>query len=188
MKRRVSARPIVVETKNRRPPNLSAREVFNRSGTTQSGQNWAVALDPRTVSERDPRRIETVPRASSPQNAPPVRRVLPALMSVSALSEPEPEVQVAIKASQDHAPVRSRRPRGDRTPPIRATERDEPAPSLPEAVVTYLPSPELTVAATGRAVKTVSRSPRSVVARRAAGQRVLGPGERWKRRLPPACW
>ena len=188
MKRRTSARPVVVETKNRRPSNMSAREVFNRGGTTQASGSWVLALDPAILLKRAPRSTEPTIRESSSREAQPVRRVLPALMPVSALSEPE--VAARIEPSEEPAQARPTRRRRQRAAPINTTAEVEASPSISEAGASLerLPTEPTVAAAELMVVPAPSPARTSTATRRGLPQRILGPGERWKRRLPRSCW
>jgi hypothetical protein len=186
MKRR-SARPFVVEVKSTRSSRSSPAFARTRSGPSL----WhGVALEAEAkppepeVQLRSPAAL-AVPQAAAQE---PARRVLPALVPLYVPPEPEAQdgAQWAVaRASRPAKAVRKPRARPAKVGPTDGLAKATAAKPLsaPIAVLDEPVSPEPIRA------HTVPATP-SRVRRHDPSQRhpELSRGERWKRRLPRACW
>ncbi len=187
MKRR-SARPFVVEVKSTRSSRSPLADTFTR---TRSGPSlWhGVALE----AEAKPTAAEVQPRSSAAVEVSkaaaqePARRVLPALVPLYVPSEPEPREQAPGELARNLSVIKvARKPRSR---PVVAETSDRlvrPASERPAAPLPALgepASPEPLQAITAPAMP-----PRPDRRDRNQHHPELRRGERWKRRLPRACW
>ncbi len=188
MKRR-SARPFVVEVKSTRSSRSPLADTFTR---TRSGPSlWhGVALEGEAkspapkIQPRSAAAVE-VPKVAAQE---PARRVLPALMPLYVPSEPEPQER------ESRERVRSRRVvtagRKPRSRPVVAETSDRPVraagPETSSAPSAAVAAPAILGPLQARVAPAIP--PR--LDRRDRDQRhpELRRGERWKRRLPRACW
>lgn len=187
MKRR-SARPVVVEVKRTRSATSSLADAFgrNRPGAAL-WQGVPLRVDAPTAPRREPQPPLIVIERSDPdaRSAP---RVLPSLVPMYVPSEPEP-LEEAVKASPaSRRPRAARKPSAARTEPGAASTPPEPlvapeassaAPAPVEPSAASLMPPEHAASPTQPRTDRRERSTRHPELRR---------GERWKRRLPRACW
>lgn len=170
-----------------------ADQVFGKSSTTSdapAGEVRGGAIQPTVVRGDGPR--ETLPEA------PPVRRILPDLLSIPV----DPVEERAAREAVERAALRKAQP------PVRARKADkqaslvreaEPAPEA-VAVVDDLPKgtgsvrSKTTTAPVGEVAKRGDSEPKPLKARAMRAERNGGvlprlpAGQRWKRRLPKACW
>lgn len=125
--------------------------------------------------------------ASGASEASQPRRILPSLIAWEP-SQPEPEPQVQpesplprvrraeLAQTADEAPRRKGRPPKVRQEPVAATEAAIPVPPMPPRIESPVPSQAVS--------RPLAHSPRSARSDGAG----LPRAERWKRRLPRACW
>ena len=189
MKRR-SARPFMVEVKQTRTTRASL--TAPRPEPRSSASLWQDLLEAEAKpSQLDLQAAPAVP-AARPEEPPaqaPARRVLPSLLPMFEVSEPEP---APATEAEPAAKPRMRRPRNraEQAPegaaaaspapkPVARTHRAEPQPA-PDTASDIAEEPAGPGPAAGQAP-----SPRTAGSWRRGGELRLG--ERWKRRLPQYC-
>jgi hypothetical protein len=187
MKRR-SARPVVVEVKRTRSSTSSLAAAFGRSHSSKSlWQGLPLRAEAPTSAHQEHEPPAAVVRKVE-RDAQPAPRILPSLVPMFVPSEPEPQDEAAEVARSTRRPKVERKPRAQRLAPDAPSVPAEPKviaearDAVPAAVEPHLlraPEP------TSPAPATQPHSDR-----RNHGQRrpELRRGERWKRRLPRACW
>lgn len=177
MKRR-STRPFTVEIKQARVSRTSANVSISALHSAHAPQS---ALLPAFEVDAIFRKPEPLPSPKPSLGDSPKRRVLPCLVPMYELSsEPEPRIATAEAHS-----LRVRRPRirSERVPAV--TEPDSaPMPIVPRVAVS-----SIATEAKPRAIeKSAVLPPQSQISRpervRMSRDKLLGPGDRWKRRLP----
>jgi hypothetical protein len=186
MKRR-SARPVVVEVKRTRSSTSSLADAFGRSQSSKSlWQGVLLRAEAPTLARREPEQPAAAMQKAE-HDARPAPRVLPALVPLYVPSEPEHQEETAgvIRASRKQRA--ERKPRAPRilaqavkvpAAPKVAAEARRVVPVAIERLLVSTPVPTLPVSMMERADQR-GRRPRQSELRR---------GERWKRRLPRACW
>lgn len=184
MKRR-SARPVVVEVKRTRIANASLANAFGRSPNAKDLWQGVRLREAPQPSDEQP----LVPAASEPAIVEePVRRVLPALTPMFALSQEEPQDDVTETPPLPRRVKFERKPRQQRILPEASGLRTMPEAAL-DLVDALLPVPEPRTARESVLAKPplVERIANVRLARR-QDHPELPRGERWKRRLPRSCW
>jgi hypothetical protein len=187
MKRR-SARPVVVEVKRARSPTSSPAEVFGRS---RPGSNLWQGVPLRAEAPTLPRREPEPPVATIQRVEPdarPAPRILPSLVPMFVPSEPEPQEGATQTIRATRGARAERKPRASRikstvvSARLDSTVAAETRTTIPAAAEQH---PSIVLAPT-RPVPLAQPQ----AGRRKRGQCYpeLRRGERWKRRLPRACW
>jgi hypothetical protein len=187
MKRR-SARPVVVEVKRTRTSTSSLSDAFGRRHSSKSlWQGVLLRAEAPTLARPEPKPQPPAVARTAEHDARPAPRVLPALVPLYVPSEPEPLVEAAELIRATRKPRSERKLRAPRateqavnapaTPKVAAEARGA-APVAVEPPLVSTPVPTLPLSGMERADQR-ERRPRHSELRR---------GERWKRRLPRACW
>lgn len=194
MKRRQSARPVVVEIKRTRTspsalPNSSRRLPPSNTlwrSTPLHEATADISREQHQPSELDAKAVDPTPQ--------PVRRILPSLTPMYVASEPqqdEPRAECTTQRARRAKPARK----------VKLSTTAQLGHGAPSASTEEVPSQEaLNVLALAEVVPARSEAPRqqnspkravpSKEVGRERGQRgqTLRRGEFWKRRLPRACW
>lgn len=187
MKRR-SARPVVVEVKRTRSSTSSLADAFgrNRSGAGL-WQGVPLRVDAPTSPRREPEPRPILIVTAEPDSRP-APRVLPSLVPMYVPSEPEPLEEAAKASPASRRPRAARRPSAPRTEPEAASTSPEPT-VAPEVSIAPPATVEPSAASLMPPEHAVSPTqPRTDRRERGERQPELRRGERWKRRLPRACW
>lgn len=158
-----------VEVRRGRGSTGSTSETPDLKRVLWRGVDLAAATPPEPVAPPPEPSRDVFQAAARPTAAP--KRILPSLIGGPA-AEPEVDVKVALAK-----PARSPRPRVAR--PVQAAAIDGPV------AVAKSPLPRADQAPPVE--RTAEQSPRTRQ-KTWRGDRVLKAGERWKRRLPRACW
>ncbi len=186
--KRKSARPVVVEVKRTRSSASALADAFGRG---RSAKNLWQGVPLRVEAPTSPRREPEQPVTSLQKAelaAQPAPRVLPSLVPMFVPSEPEPQEDAAESIRVARKPRAERKPRTARTVPkpvsatvglktVAETRVAVPAAAEPQAVSVPLLTPPAPAA-----------QPHTVRRERIQHHPELRRGERWKRRLPRACW
>ncbi|GJD41964.1 hypothetical protein OICFNHDK_4455 [Methylobacterium bullatum] len=184
--KRTSARPVVVEVKRSRTSPSPMADTFGRN---LSGKTLWQGVHLHDVPPSTPKTVEAI---STPVHQPticePTRRILPAITPMFTFDEPEPQQEVA-EVSRVTRKVRSipkSRFPGTVLPVVSPSEVLQLATDGPGAAA-CVAKPE-TAKIDESAVLPHGNEFRLIRPERRSHQPVLNRGERWKRRLPRACW
>jgi hypothetical protein len=186
MKRR-SARPFVVEVKSARSSRSPLTDAFTRTRSSTSlwqGVSISDEVPPSKPQQKPGPAANVEPPKAEAQL---VRRVLPALVPLYVPSEPEPQNGAEETATRPASPVRTTRKPRSRSAAIEGVR------SFVQPATAEWPSPLMAVdePSVVQPLQASSAPPTPLrTDRRECGQRhpELRRGERWKRRLPRACW
>jgi hypothetical protein len=186
MKRR-SARPVVVEVKRTRSSTSSLADAFGRSHSSKSlWQGVPLRAEAPTLVRREPEQPAAATQKAE-HDARPAPRVLPALVPLYFASEPESQEVAAEVIRATRKPRAERKPRAPRimvqaakvpAAPKVAAEARAAIPVGVEPPLISAPVPTLPVSKMAHTDQRERRSHHSELRR----------GDRWKRRLPRACW
>jgi len=187
MKRR-SARPVVVEVRGTRTSTASLADAFGRSRPgTSLWQGVPLRAETPTMPRREPD-PPLAPIQKVEPNARPAPRILPSLVPMFVPSEPEPQEEAAEPIRATRKPRAVRKPRAARTvpKPVSAPAESRATAETRVAVPAAVEPP--TVSAPASTLPALGTQPRTDRRERRQRGPELRRCERWKRRLPRACW
>lgn len=191
MKRRQSARPVVVEVKRTRSSASSPPDAIARSRSSSGlWQSTPLSEVPKPVFEHAQSLV--LANDSPETDAQPARRVLPSLIPMFLPSLPEPNEDTVEAASRRRYNSRvARKSQVARTPDLTAAATHVNAATQINAGASVSVSPQ----ADGQSVAVAASTPVDRAASQSRVRRLRDQGcpelrrsEFWKRRLPRVCW
>ena len=189
MKRRQSARPVVVEIKRTRTPLLGSDKTFQR--THPNNALWRSTPLNRVTAETALDQPQSASVATTLAKPTPQRRILPNLTPMFMPSEPQQDEQSVERAPRRARPAKpAKKAMSSVVQPVIMAPRVNAETRVVQVTLALVPQAAQPCSDGPSELSRLERPVRSkgVGSERGHRDQKLRRGEFWKRRLPRACW